>query len=212
MVHDLVCSWCPIGYNNIKQAINNLNIAADFYFLPFELNPNMGEKGELVASYFHRQFNWSEDKLLAYQKSLITTADIAGINIDFSKRKYYYNTYKGHLLMHWSERFNKHVELNESLIYAYFEQGLDISNRRVLLDIAEQVGLDRELACHAIDSEELKQELAVKITEQHILNLNSVPAFILNSETVITGSQSVEYFEDILRVMVNESVSALSPP
>lgn len=23
MIHDLVCSWCPIGYNNIKASINN---------------------------------------------------------------------------------------------------------------------------------------------------------------------------------------------
>lgn len=55
MVHDLVCSWCPIGYNNIKTALNNLNIDVDFYFLPFELNPAMGEKGELIADYFSRQ-------------------------------------------------------------------------------------------------------------------------------------------------------------
>ena len=35
MVHDIVCSWCPIGYSNIKTAINNLNIDVDFHFLPF---------------------------------------------------------------------------------------------------------------------------------------------------------------------------------
>jgi len=26
MVNDRVCSWCPIGYNHIKAAINHLNI------------------------------------------------------------------------------------------------------------------------------------------------------------------------------------------
>ena len=44
MIHDIVCSWCPIGYNNIKATINNLNIGVDFHFFPYELNPDMDKK------------------------------------------------------------------------------------------------------------------------------------------------------------------------
>lgn len=66
MIHDIFCSWCPIGYNNIRAAM-------------------------------------------------------AGVTIDFLKRQYYYNTYKGHLLIHWSERFNQQTELNEELMNAYCE-------------------------------------------------------------------------------------------
>ena len=25
MIHDLVCSWCPIGYNNLKRAADSLS-------------------------------------------------------------------------------------------------------------------------------------------------------------------------------------------
>ena len=50
MIHDIVCSWCPIGYRNIKTAIDSLNIEVDFHFIPFELNPEMEERGELIAS------------------------------------------------------------------------------------------------------------------------------------------------------------------
>lgn len=45
MIHDVVCSWCPIGYANLKQALKNLAIEADISFLPSELNPGMGPKG-----------------------------------------------------------------------------------------------------------------------------------------------------------------------
>ena len=30
IVHDLVCSWCPIGYSNIRKAIDNLGIEVKF--------------------------------------------------------------------------------------------------------------------------------------------------------------------------------------
>ena len=41
MIHDLVCSWCPIGYRNIKQAIDILadQLSINLHFLPYELNP-----------------------------------------------------------------------------------------------------------------------------------------------------------------------------
>jgi len=74
MVHDSVCSWCPIGYSNIKAAIEKLNIEVEFRFLPFQLNPNIEENGESIANYFSRQFGWNESKLLSYQQSLVSTA------------------------------------------------------------------------------------------------------------------------------------------
>lgn len=207
MVHDLVCSWCPIGYNNIKTAINNLNIDVDFYFLPFELNPDVGEKGELIADYFSRQSGWNEDELLDYQQSLVTTAAKAGVSIDFSKRTHYYNTKKAHVLMHLAERLNKQTELNEHLIKAYFKDGRDISNITVLLNIAEKLGLDRQKTNTALTSTDLSQELDKKVLRYKAFNISSIPAFIFNEDTLISGSNSVLYYEDTLLAFINESLS-----
>jgi len=204
MVHDIVCSWCPIGYNNIKTAIKNLNIEVDFRFLPFELNPKMGAGGELIASYFHRQFDWNEHKLLAYQKSLVTTAAEAGITIDFSKRTHYYPTKNAHLLIHWAEQFNKQIDVNECLITAYFKDGQDISEIAVLLNIAEKLGLDRQATHAALTSTGLKQSLNQKTSRYKAFNISSIPAFILNDSTMISGSNSVQYFEDILSAFINK--------
>ena len=209
MVHDIVCSWCPIGYHNIKTAINNLNIDVDFHFLPFELNPNIADVGESIASFFSRQMGWNERKLLAYQRSLVTTAAKAGVCIDFSKRTHYYNTRNAHLLMHWAERFNKQTELNEHLIKAYFKDGQDISNLTVLLNIAEELGFERQKANTALTSTELNQELGQELDKKasryKAFNISSIPAFIVNESTLISGSNSVKYFEDILSAFIKES-------
>ena len=198
IIHDLVCSWCPIGYNNIKTAIDNLGITVDFHFLPFELNPKMGDEGETIANYFKRQMGWNEGKLLDYQQSLVTTAAKAGVSIDFSKRKYYYNTRNTHLLMHWAERFNKQKMLNERLIKAYFNEGLDISNITVLLNISEELDFDRKETSEALSSTKLTQELSDKVQRYRGFNIKSIPAFIINGKTLISGSNSVKYFESAL--------------
>jgi predicted DsbA family dithiol-disulfide isomerase len=202
MVHDIVCSWCPIGYNNIKTAIENLKFEVEFHFIPFQLNPNMDENGESISSYFKRQFGWNEVKLHSYQHSLVKTAANAGISIDFSKRTHYYNTHNAHLLMRWAERFNKQKLLNECLIKAYFNDGLDISNLTVLLNIAEAVGLDKRQANIALTSsvfnKKLKQELTKKIQRYQAFNISNIPSFIINNNELLSGSNSVGYFENLL--------------
>jgi len=207
MVHDIVCSWCPIGYQNIQTAIRNLNIEVDFHFLPYELNPAMPESGETIASYFKRQMGWDDRKLLDYQKSLLETASAAGVTIDFSKRVKYFNTKKAHLLMHFAEGFNKQTELNERLIKAYFEEGLDISNIDVLSDLAVQIGLDKKSTKDALLQPHLAEELDRKIERRKAFEIQSIPAFILDEKTLISGSQSVEFFERMFSDYIHKSAA-----
>ena len=49
-VHDVVCSWCPIGYNYIKTVLKQLDnqIDVEFKFLPYELNPELPGESELI--------------------------------------------------------------------------------------------------------------------------------------------------------------------
>lgn len=207
MVHDIVCSWCPIGYNNIRKAINNLKIDVDFRFVPFEINPEMGESGEAIADYFKRNAGWDEDQLREYQTKLVRNAKDADIVIDFAKRLKYYNTRKAHLLMHFAERFNEQMSLNERLIKAYFSQGLDISNTEVLLNVAAEVGLPKNMTSSALFSPEINQELDIKIERRSTVKVRSVPAFIVNENILISGSNSVDFFERTLSKTIGEHMN-----
>lgn len=207
MVHDIVCSWCPIGYSNIQKAIDNLAIEVDFHFLPFELNPQMSEEGEAISNYFKRLQGWNSATLLDYQTSLVKTAKQAGVIIDFSKRTHYYNTKNAHKLIHCAEQFNKQNAVNESLINAYFKEGQDINDIDVLLNIAEQLGLDRVSTENVLLSKQLTQELEIKFERQRRFNIRSIPAFVINEHTLISGSNSVQSFEKALPEIINASLS-----
>ena len=195
MVHDVVCSWCPIGYANLKQALLKLDIDADIYFFPLELNPDMGPMGEGIEEHLGRRKQWSQSQLQDYRAHLLAAAEQAGVCIDFSNRTHYYNSNKAHRLMLWSEAYNRQQTMNELLIDAYFKRGLDISDNQVLLNLAEQLGLDRSLAGHALVSNEINQQLLLKKKRVQTFKVSSLPAFIFNECTLVTGSYSVEYFE-----------------
>jgi predicted DsbA family dithiol-disulfide isomerase len=204
IVHDVVCSLCAIGYANLQQALRNLGVEADIHFLPFELNPNMPEQGETIDYYFKRRQGWLAATLKDYQESLVKSASIAGVTIDFSKLTHYYNTRNVHKLMHWAEQFNKQAAANESLIDAYFKQGLDISDKGVLLDIAEEVGMDRVVTQKALSSAQVTLALEKKIKRQQGFKARSIPVFILNEDTLIAGSNSVKFLENTLSNFVDE--------
>lgn len=209
MVHDVVCSWCPIGYTNLKQALHNLDIEADIHFLPFELNPDMGSTGEDIDVHLARRYQWSQSKRSDYRKHLLAVAEQAGVCIDFSKRTHYYNSNKAHRLMHWSEGFGRQQAMNELLIDAYFKRGLDISNTEVLLDLVEQLGLECSEAEQALISNEVTQQLLFKKKRVQQLALSSVPAFIFDENTLVTGSNSVEYFEQTITGLILEKQPSL---
>ena len=200
-MHDVVCSWCPIGYANLKQALKNLAVEADFHFLPFELNPEMEAEGESIDEHLGQRYGWSETKRRDYRQHLLGVAEQAGVVMDFSKRTHYYNTNKAHQLIHWCEGFNKQQAMNELLIEAYFKQGLDINNTQVLLNLVERLDLDRSQAELALNSAETKQQLVVKKQRVQSTEITSVPAFIFNNHTLVTGSNSVEYFEQAVMAL-----------
>jgi len=61
MIHDLVCSWCHIGYHNISRALEALSaeVTVEFRYLPFQLNPSMGPGGEDITEHLCRRNQWS---------------------------------------------------------------------------------------------------------------------------------------------------------
>lgn len=174
----------------------------DFHFLPYELNPDMDEKGELIESYFTRRMGWNEPQLLDYQKSLVETAKNANVTIDFSKRKYYYNTRKAHLLMHLAESVNKQEELNNIFIKAYFKEGLDIHSTSQLGGIGEAIGLDKRNIETALASTKYNKELDKKIERYQVFKIKRIPSFIINNSVFISGPNSVDVYESELSKLI----------
>ena len=200
LIHDVVCSWCPIGYNNIKSALAEYESELDveFRFLPYELNPEMPKEGERIDVHLKRRNDWSTEQLLRYREDLVKTATRAGLVYDFGKRTHYWHTAKAHTLIHLAEKFGKQEAMNQELITQYFENGLDVSDPDCLVEVARSVGIDREAVISAFSSQEIAAEIAEKYARARSFNVRSVPTFVINEREVLRGSNSVEFFAKYL--------------
>lgn len=201
LIHDLVCSWSPIGFRYLSTALDILGFVSDveLSFLPFQLNPDMPAEGEEINAHLARRTGQTKEQLAKYRTDLIATGKAAGIVFDFSKRTHYYNTYRAHLLLNAAHRDGHQVRMINALHQAYYTEGRDIFDVSVLTDIANNAGFDEAFIDYALNSEENRNDMRAKEELVSGLEIRSVPTFLVNDSTLITGSNSVDFFVERLR-------------
>jgi len=206
-IHDVVCSWCPIGLSNIKAALKQLDkkIEVEMKYIPFELNPDMSSEGESIEVYLMRRNNWTQEQYLHYREGLIETARKAGLIYDYDKRTHYFNSAKAHRLIHFAQKFGKQEAVVDALTERYFTQGVNVDEYDNLLNIAISIGLDRKQAEQSLLSEEVFETIQKKYNRVKNLNVRSVPAFIINDKTLVQGANSVEFFIQYFERLVQTS-------
>lgn len=209
LIHDVICSWCPIGYRNIKTALKRFEgrLDVDFRFLPYELNPNMPASGEPIDDYLRRRNDLGQEELKRYRDKVIRTAAQAGLTYDYSKRTHYWNTAKAHTLLHIAEKAGKQEAMNEALIEQYFTQGLNVDDLDGLARTAEPLDIRREELERALASTQVAAEMAQKHARVRRLGIRTVPGFVINETELLTGSNSVDYFSDYLSAYLDETAA-----
>jgi len=93
----------------------------------------------------------------------------------------------------------RQIELKKALLSAYFSNGQNPSDRETLVRLASEAGLDAARAREVLASGEFAEEVRALEGFYRERGINSVPAMILDDRHLVSGSQSVEYYEQMLR-------------
>jgi predicted DsbA family dithiol-disulfide isomerase len=94
------------------------------------------------------------------------------------------------------------------LLRAYFTDGQNPSDRETLVRLAAEVGLDAAAAREVLASGAFATEVRDLEVFYRERGINSVPAMVLNGRHLVSGSQSVEHYEQMLRQMAQAPVEA----
>ena len=207
-VSDVSCPWCVIGLKALDEALERVkgDITADMHFQPFELNPQMGPEGQEITEHITQKYGISVSQADANRENIRQRGADVGFRFAMATdagggRSRIYNTFDAHRLLHWAETVSlaKQKAFKEALFSAYFTDGQSPASHKVLLRVAEQVGLDTIQAQAVLSSDQYAAE--VRAQEQFYTGqgIHSVPAVIINDRHLISGGQPVEVFEQALR-------------
>jgi len=114
-----------------------------------------------------------------------------------------HNTFNLHQLLHWAEQQGRMHELKQVLFIAHFTDNRNLSDIKVLADIAAEIGLDGKEALTVLEDQRFAN--AVREVEQHWRRqgIQSVPAIIFNEQHLVSGAQGVDNYVNILEQLAN---------
>ncbi|CAI8733368.1 DsbA family oxidoreductase [Pseudomonas sp. IT-P291] len=209
-ISDVVCPWCALGATALDLAIENLagEVSVELTYKPFELNPDMPAEGEQAVEHLMRKYGRTADDIAAGKAMQIARGEAIGFKFDLEKRTHFYNTFDAHRLLLWALQEGRQVELKRALLRGYFSEGQNPSDHQALVRLATEAGLDGASAQEVLASGAFADEVRELEAYYRQHGINSVPAMVLNGRHLVSGSQSVEYYEQMLRQMANAPAEA----
>jgi predicted DsbA family dithiol-disulfide isomerase len=191
---DIVCPWCFLGKKRLEAALKSLNVTdADIHYLPYELNPDTPAEGVDRKAYLKAKFGGGKSLEAAHER-LTSLGKEVGINYHFGEISKIPNTFDAHRLLWFAEKEGVQQNVKEALMKAYFTDGRDLSDGKILTEVVVEAGLDASKVKKLLESRE--GELAVREAEERAYNLgvSGVPFFIFNGNTAISGAQPLDVF------------------
>jgi predicted DsbA family dithiol-disulfide isomerase len=200
-VSDVSCPWCAIGLKSLETALANIkgDVAVDLHFQPFELNPKMGADGQDIVEHIAEKYGSTPADIERNRENITARGAAVGFQFNMQKRGRIYNTFDAHRLLHWAELEGKQEALKNALFTAYFTEGRNPSDHAVLIDVAQQVGLDAKRAAGIMNSDEFAADVRAREKFYTDRGIQAVPSVIINDQHLIQGGQPAEVFERALR-------------
>ena len=206
---DVMCPWCAVGYTQFAKSVKLLQDELDIEvrWMPFELNPDLPPEGKRQDEHLAAVYGRTPEQVAAMREQMQATAARAGFPMDYTGEgdeppPMMWNTFEAHKLLRWALAEggpDAQTRLKVALLKAHFQQRRNVSDRQVLLDIAEAEGFDRAKASEALADEALAIATRVEEERGRRAGINSVPSFVIDGQYLIQGAREPEDYAQMLR-------------
>jgi predicted DsbA family dithiol-disulfide isomerase len=198
IISDPICPWCYIGKARLDQAIAEIgHNPFDVSWRIFQLNPTMPPDGMDRRAYLEAKFGGPQGAEQVYSR-IRQTAVESGLDIKFDKIKRTPNTLDAHRLIRWAKDTGNQTAVVEQLFHRYFENGEDISDHEVLLDVAVASGMERPVVARLLAGDTDRDVLGEEEEAARNMGVSGVPCFVIGGRYVVNGAQDVATWEKVI--------------
>ncbi|WP_299656910.1 DsbA family oxidoreductase [uncultured Tateyamaria sp.] len=207
IVSDVMCPWCIVGFRQLEQALGVTGMGARVRWHPFELNPAMPTEGQNLAEHIAEKYGSSPEQSAQNRAHLQALGRSLGIDFVFSPDSRIVNSFDAHQLLDFALAQGLQHPLKMALFRAHFTEARDVSDRAVLLDVAEGVGLNRADAEEVLASGALAATVREKQAFWTSRGISGVPSMVFGGKYLVTGAQGAENCAQILRKLAEEEAA-----
>ncbi|MBT4741028.1 MAG: DsbA family oxidoreductase [Rhodospirillaceae bacterium] len=192
IVFDTVCPWCYVGKRRFDRALKDRpNLKPEIQYRSFLLNPDLPPGGVDRREFLERKFG-SPQQYERVIEALVFTGKGEGIDFALDKIDRTPNSANSHRLVRLAQAIGAQGKAVDALFAAYFERGMDIGDPEILIRLAEEIGLDRQVATTHMLGEGDLNSVFNENARMHRLGVTGVPCYIFNESKAISGAQEPE--------------------
>lgn len=205
---DIACPYCYIGKRKLENALSKFpqKDEVEIIWHCYELNPDMPKKAPLrpFVERYSEAFGVSIEEAQKSFDEITAWAKESGLDYHFDKLVAA-NTSDALRLVKLANVFGLAGECEEILFRSYFTDGLDISNREVLIKLGTQIGISEKRISNMLDGnayfDELKKD---KEYSENELGLEFIPFYLINKKHIIQGSIPENDYLEVLEKAYSE--------
>nr|WP_316654164.1 DsbA family oxidoreductase [uncultured Gellertiella sp.] len=202
VISDVVCPWCYLGKARLDLAVAEVldTVSVEINWRPYQLNPDYPPEGVDHRKALAARLGGQEtvDKAHAVLTGL---GREVGISFDFDAVKIGPNTMDAHRLLLWAHSEGREMQnrVAMALFRANFEEGRNVGDPDVLLDIAEKAGLDRAVIARLLASDADRDTIKAEISAARQMGVSGVPFMVFDQQYAISGAQMPDVIVGALR-------------
>lgn len=198
---DTICGWCFIGQTKLNKALKSFpETKFEIEHIPFQLNPDMPIEGIDRNEYLQIKFGGKKFAQPMYDR-MTEEANKEGLNFNLNNIKKTPNTVFSHLLIKLAEQTNVHNQVKERIYHAYFIEGHNIGDKKILINIGKEFNIEKEIINSFFSTDNIeKVNSFISIAKEK--EINGVPFFEIGND-VVSGAQSSANLEAIIKANLN---------
>jgi predicted DsbA family dithiol-disulfide isomerase len=196
---DYVCPFCYLELPVLDQIRRELGEEIEIDWRAFELRPEPVPTLDPDGEYLHR----------IWDQSVYPMAKERGLALQLPPVQP--RSRKAHEAAEFARDAGLLDEMNRALFRAFFEEGRDLADLDVLLEIGESEGLERTDLREALEKNRYTQKV---VEDEHLarqIGISGVPALVISAGRhayLLSGAQPVETVREIIARASREGEAA----
>jgi predicted DsbA family dithiol-disulfide isomerase len=203
VVSDVVCPWCYIGKHRLERALTLTHTPVTVEYQPYFLNPWIPREGVDRKTYLETKFG-SVARYAAIAERVAAAAAAEGLVYAPDKMKRQPNTIDSHRLILWARDGGDPARIKQRLMELYFAEGADLSDREVLIQAAQDCGMDAELVRRRLSGDDDVERVTGAANAAKDAGIDGVPTFIFDSRLAVSGAQPPEFLASAIARAADE--------
>ncbi|MGW1887964.1 DsbA family oxidoreductase [Streptomyces sp. NPDC001970] len=192
---DLTCPWCGLANHRLDKAVERFTHGGDIELIhrSFPLDPDLPSSPAVPTRQMLKQKYGLDDAQAEASTSRVEVlAEREGLRpyIVLDNKKA--NTQLAHEFLAHATAQGKHTEAWHLSFRAYFGEARSLFDMEALLELSDELGLDRDETRQALVERRFRQQVQDEARRANALGARGVPFLVIDGQHAISGAQDTD--------------------